>query len=159
MILVRYREAPACDFVALDRAANGSQAPTNPPAMVHISQGLVRPDSAVKVTLAAMLKVFADCCPFLMHSLQHKVLQSSLHSDSLPDRRRSAAAAATGQPYQGCSLQPHPALAPAAAAAAQLASSAAQFAAAWQASPYLDPLPFWCMTCAPRYLHRGEGQM
>ncbi len=94
-----------------------------------------------------------------MHSTQRKITHLSLNSDSLPDRRKSAAAAATGQPYQGCSLQPHPALAPAAAAAAQLASSAAQFAAAWQASPYLDPLPFCCMTCAPRYLHRGEGHM
>ena len=103
--------------------------------------------------------VLADCSQFLMHSIQREVTHLSIDSDSLPDKPRSVVAAATGQSYQGCSLQPHPALAPAAAAAAagaaQLANSAAWFAAARQARPYLDPLPFCCTTCAPRSFHHG----
>lgn len=98
-----------------------------------------------------------------MHGIQHKVLHLFLYNDSLPDRPRSVAAAATGQSYQGCSLQPRSVLAPAAAAAAaslaQPANSAARFAAARQASRYLHPLPFCCMTCAPKSFLHGEGQM
>jgi len=112
---------------------------------------------------SSSFKVVVDCSRILMHSIQRKIIYLSLYSDSLPDRRRSAAAAATGQPYQGCSLQPHSDLAPAAAAAAaclaQLASSAAQLAAAQRATPYLDPLSFCCMTCAPRSFFHGEGHM
>ena len=161
-------------FIAQRRVAHGfvqtagssnlcSSAPINctSSCMANVPQDSVKPDEAVKVTLPAVFEVAVDCSRLFTHGIQLKTLQLCMYSDSSPDRQRSVAAAATGQPYQDYSLQPHSALAPAAAAAflAQLARSAAQFAAVWRATPYLDPLPFCYMTCAPRSFHHGEAHM